>query len=182
MRISIFIFLMHCSFMDAQGDLHFTKYYAQKDGLSNTAGLLYLDSRDFLWIASREGLNRFDGLHFKTFYHNKNTPEGLPHNSVLSIREYKPGLLLFATPNGLTVYNSITGKFEPERITNNPFADESNSQFMSLHQDPDGNVWVNRNGEFDVFDCNLNYLYRFSDYSWARPLKGALVAYDEEWM
>src|SRR4030095_9424388 len=120
----------------AQGDLHFTKHYTQKDGLTNTAvSLIYEDSRGFLWMGTKEGLNRFDGLHFKTFFHNKNSANSLPHNAVLDFLEYQPGLLLIATPNGLTVFNSLIGKFEQERIGHVPFTKNFSSQYISLFQD-----------------------------------------------
>src|SRR4030095_3437686 len=97
----------------AQSDMHITNHYSQKDGLSNS--MIYdicEDSRGFLWIATYEGLNRFDGLHFKSWFHNKNEPNSLSHNTVKDILEYKPGLLLVATANGLSVFNITLGKFE----------------------------------------------------------------------
>lgn len=166
----------------AQGDLHFTKHYTQKDGLTNTAvSLIYEDSRGFLWMGTKEGLNRFDGLHFKTFFHNKNSANSLPHNAVLDFLEYQPGLLLIATPNGLTVFNSLIGKFEQERIGHVPFTENFSSQYISLFQDKEGNVWVNQSGEIDVLDQHLNYLYRLTDLDWAKALKGSIVAF-EDWL
>ncbi|HZV69048.1 MAG TPA: two-component regulator propeller domain-containing protein [Saprospiraceae bacterium] len=165
----------------SQTDFRIINQYTQKDGLSNsTIYVIYEDSRGFLWLATKEGLNRFDGYRFKSFYHNKYEPNSLPHNTVNDILEYQPGMLLIATANGLAVFNASINKFENELIVHRSLAPGEGANVTSLHKDRDGNIWVNQNGELDILDTNLNYQYRFTDLEWARGLKGCTIAY-EEW-
>lgn len=54
-----------------------TTLYSTKDGLSDNLVHRFLeDSRGLVWIATRRGINRFDGQNFKIFYQNGN-----PENS-----------------------------------------------------------------------------------------------------
>ena len=101
----------------SQSELHIANYYGFRDGLNNNfVFCLRQDSRGFLWLGTKEGLNRFDGFQFKEYYTERNNPNSLSHNKVFDILEYKPGFLLFATGSGLSVLNTKTGMFENEKI------------------------------------------------------------------
>ena len=181
MRHIIIMVLLSSSILQAQPEFRIVNQYTRREGLSNTAVYdIYQDSRGFLWIATKEGLNRFDGLHFKSYYHNKYDPGSLPHNTVNDILEYQPGLLLIATANGLAVYNSMLGAFENDRITHTALRAGSGANIGSMHLAPDGMIWLNADGELDILDQDLNYQYRFTDLSWAKPLKGITIKY-ENW-
>jgi two-component sensor histidine kinase len=57
------------------------KLYNIRDGLSNMQCLsVFQDSRGFVWITTKNGLNRFDGQNFKKYY----IENGLEHNSNFS--------------------------------------------------------------------------------------------------
>ena len=117
MRCLVFVLLCCAGSLHAQRDFRIARQYAQQHGLSHSAiYALCEDARGFLWIATEEGLNRFDGLHFKTWYHNKRDSNSLAHNAVNDILEYQPGMLLIATGNGLSVFNTRLGKCENERM------------------------------------------------------------------
>jgi ligand-binding sensor domain-containing protein len=51
-------------------DIKFTNYTRASGLPEESINNIIQDSRGFLWIGSREGLIRFDGLHFKTWYAN----------------------------------------------------------------------------------------------------------------
>jgi len=174
-----FLFLVTAAW--SQHELHITNQYGFRDGLNNT--LVYClkeDSRGFLWLGTKEGLNRFDGYQFKKYFTEKNNPNSLSHNKVFDILEYQPGLLLFATGSGLSLLNTKTGKFENEKINFAPLKARSGTIVSSMFQDPDHQIWINHSGEIDVFDKNLVYLYRFTDLAWAHSLKGTIIRY-EDW-
>jgi ligand-binding sensor domain-containing protein len=165
----------------AQNSLHAVNLYTTKDGLSNNLILaLRQDSRGFLWLATKEGLNRFDGFQFKKYFFEKNNPSSLTHNNVFDIMEYQYGQLLIGTGNGLSVLNTLTGKFENQKIKVADLQQGSGNIISSLYKDQQGNIWVNHNGELDLLDSNLNYRYRVTDLDWAAKLKGALIGV-EDW-
>lgn len=165
----------------SQHELHVAKYYGVRDGLNNSViSCLLQDSRGFLWLGTKEGLNRFDGVQFKGYFSESQNPNSLSHNKVFDILEYQPGYLLFATGSGLSVLNTKTGKFENEKIKFLPLQARSGTIVSSMDQDKEGRIWINHSGEIDVFDKNLNYLYRFTDLEWAKSLKGTMSRY-EDW-
>ncbi|MEO7482844.1 MAG: two-component regulator propeller domain-containing protein [Ferruginibacter sp.] len=152
-----------------QSNIYPATSYSTKDGLSNNIiSCIRKDSRGFLWIATKEGLNRFDGFRFKKYFTEKNNPASLTHNNVRDILEYKQGQLLIATVNGLSVLNTLTGKFENEKITFAGLQPSLGNIIHSLYKDKAGNIWVNHLGELEILDSNLNYQYRFTDLNWAR--------------
>jgi ligand-binding sensor domain-containing protein len=138
------------------------------------------DSRGFLWLGTKEGLNRFDGFQFKKYFSEKNNPNSLPHDNIFDILEYRFGQLLIATSNGLSVLNTLTGQFENERVGNASIKAGSGTAINSMHRDNQANIWINHDGELDILDSNLLYLYRFTDLDWARSLKGILIRF-EHW-
>ena len=58
-------------------------YYMQRDGLpSNDIYNCLEDRKGFLWIATENGLSKFDGKKFTNYY----TAQGLPDNDILSVQ------------------------------------------------------------------------------------------------
>jgi ligand-binding sensor domain-containing protein/anti-sigma regulatory factor (Ser/Thr protein kinase) len=183
MRILCWIGCFLASSLLAQDNLHVIHHYTRNNGLSNNhIECILEDSRGFLWIGTAEGLNRFDGSKFKSYFQNKNNPESLSHNKVYDILEYQEGLLLLATGNGISIFNIYSGEFENERIHYSILNSSQSPVVSSIYQDPEGNVWINHGGEIDILDKNLTFLYRISDQPWARDLKGCLIDREDWYM
>ncbi len=69
----------------SQQPVHFN--ITQQQGLpSNTVYNIFLDSKGFLWVATENGLARFNGLHFKTYTNNM-----VRSNAVSGLFEDKAG-------------------------------------------------------------------------------------------
>ena len=182
MHYSLFlVYILLTGSVFAQTGRYPVTAYTTKDGLSNNIiGCIRKDSRGFLWIATKEGLNRFDGFRFKKYFAEKNNSASLTHNNVKDILEYQQGQLLIGTVNGLSVLNTLTGKFENEKITYAGLQPGLGNTIRSLYKDKRGNIWVNHDGELEILDSNLKYQYRFTDLSWARHCKGTLIN-SEDW-
>ena len=73
------------------------KTYSYNDGLvANSVRRIFQDSKKFLWIATYEGLSRYDGNRFG----NYNTSNGLSHNMVNDIFENDDHSLYIACNDG----------------------------------------------------------------------------------
>ena len=73
------------------------RVYDVSDGLGHVrVNALYEDRRGYLWIATPEGLDRFDGTRFHTY----RTADGLPHLIVNDVAEDRHGQLWVATNGG----------------------------------------------------------------------------------
>lgn len=69
---------------------------------------LYQDSHGFIWMASRKGICRYDGLTFK--YYNTIGKGGISDWIITCITEDKNGNIWFGTENGLNKLNPFTEK------------------------------------------------------------------------
>ena len=177
----VIIYLFCLSPVMSQTESLITRHYTTKEGLSNnTVYCITRDSRGFLWLGTKEGLNRFDGLQFKKYFSEKNNPQSLPHDNIFDLLEYRFGHLLIATVNGLAVLNTLTGQFENEKIRFPQLQAGSGTVINSMYKDKQANIWINHDGELDILDSNLVYLYRFTNLNWAKSLKGVLIRF-ERW-
>jgi len=61
------------------------------------------DSTGFIWMGSREGLFRYDGFGFKSFYHQPGNSNTIPNNVISKICIDREGLLWVGTDEGLIV-------------------------------------------------------------------------------
>ncbi len=87
-----------------------TLFYTTKDGLpSNSVYRTVLDKQGFLWIATENGLARFDGKNFK----NYTTAQGLPDNEITDLF-IDSSQRVWVTPFRKTpaYYNPINDRFE----------------------------------------------------------------------
>ena len=179
MRHAITILCLYTHALFGQQGFRTLNMYTTQNGLSdNTIYCINQDSRGFLWLGTKEGLNRFDGLRFKKFFAAKDPATGLANNTIRSIVEYRKGQLLIATSSGLSVFNTLSGYFENERITKPELKAGSGTLINSLYKNKDGTLWINNSGELDVLDSNLSYKYRFTDLPWTKRLKGIIIGHD----
>lgn len=76
--------------------------YFESDGLvNNYIQALNMDNEGNLWIGTRGGVSRFDGIGFT----NYTAADGLASNNVLSIATDKDGTLWFGTDNGASHFD-----------------------------------------------------------------------------
>ena len=118
-----------------------TNSFSVEDGLSQSNVTCILqDSRDFLWIATQDGLNRYDGYEFKTYKHNPANQNSISNNFINHLIEDKEGNLWIATNSGLNKFNPLTGKFTTF------YKSDSNSipqnQVFHLYEDSKGIIWI----------------------------------------
>jgi ligand-binding sensor domain-containing protein len=82
-------------------------HYTVKDGLPQMQCMkLFQDSKGYIWIATKGGVSRYDGVHFENFSIN----EGLPDNQILAIQEAENGTIWVLSSLGLSKYTNH--KFE----------------------------------------------------------------------
>ena len=99
-RFLLFVFLFCCcASAHGQRPLPFIfTHYSTKDGLgSNELYKVQQDRTGFLWIATNNGLQRFDGTRFRTFMHEEGDSTSLPSNVVQRLFIDKDDVLWGAT-------------------------------------------------------------------------------------
>ena len=86
-------------------DLKFT-HLTTNDGLSQGYVVAILqDRRGFMWFATRDSLNRYDGNAFVVFKNNPNDSMSLSSNFIQDLMEDDHGFLWIATNTGLNKFD-----------------------------------------------------------------------------
>ena len=92
-------------------DLKFT-HLTTNDGLSQGYVTAILqDRRGFMWFATRDGLNRYDGNTFVVYKNNPNDPGSLSSNFIQDLMEDDHGYLWIATNTGVNKFDPQTERF-----------------------------------------------------------------------
>ena len=112
---------------------------------SSLINSIYQDSKGYIWIASEDGLNRYDGAKFVTYKHLKNNPETALNNYVKTIFEDRNKNLFFGFINGLQIYNHATDSFTTILMTTDGVTKMSAHVSSMLHR-KNGDVLVATSG------------------------------------
>lgn len=109
MKVLFFLFsiLISC-FCHGQSYRLFTTDQHLSSSLINS---IYEDSKGMIWIATEDGLNRYDGSKISVYKHNAEDKHSLAHNYVCSIFEDSKGNLFIGTYGGLQLYNYAEDDF-----------------------------------------------------------------------
>ena len=85
--------LLAISVLLAQATYHFKKFY-DAEKLSNTrVSDFFQDSYGFMWIATSDGLNRYDGNSVKIYKNRQGNLQSLPDNDTDQVIEDSKGPL-----------------------------------------------------------------------------------------
>ncbi|HVZ38707.1 MAG TPA: two-component regulator propeller domain-containing protein [Candidatus Kapabacteria bacterium] len=121
-----------------------------EQGLSqNSVFAIYQDREGFLWLGTRDGLNRYDGYGFMVFRHDPLDSESLPWTSVMSITEDSDGNIWLASFGRLCRLDRHTYRFV--RVSYGV----GNSLVRAIQGDRSGNMWIG----------TMNGLVRYNTHS-----------------
>ena len=134
--------------------LRFTHITYEKGGLSNsTIESIFQDSRGFIWFATRDGLNRYDGYQVTIFKHQPADSNSISDNYIKCIFEDREHLLWVGTSNGLNCYQPHTGKFIPYLNQSGNAASISHNAVTCIFEDEAHHLWVGTaGGGLNLFD------------------------------
>lgn len=111
--ITVLFILAFSEVVTAQFSSFAFEHFTIEDGLSNNSINAVLQTSDgFLWIATKDGLNRFDGQNFVVFKHDPNSENSLPENYIMSLFESRDGSFWVGTwGGGLCKYDPVHESF-----------------------------------------------------------------------
>ncbi|MBO9151753.1 two-component regulator propeller domain-containing protein [Chitinophaga sp. GCM10012297] len=117
------------------------------DGLSQSSVYsIFQDSRGFIWIATTDGLNRYDGYNFRHFRYDPGNRYSINSNELLSIEEDRKGNLLVGTALGLDMFECRLERFH-RILPDGDLPDNIQPAYNFKHvnvmkRDREGTVWV----------------------------------------
>ncbi len=142
-------------FLPAQpGPSSFVHYTTDQGLSSDFIKDIVKDRQGFLWVATLNGLNRFDGHGFRQFLHDPKSPNSLPENFVKEISLAPDGSLWTSSNKGICRIDPGTLDFHRFILPENLDTLENDGTGRVVF-DKDGKAWV----------CGKKGLYRFDTRS-----------------
>lgn len=157
----LFLFCSLCLFAEESNYLF--RHYQVENGLSdNMVTCCVQDKSGYIWIGTRDGLNRFDGYTFKVFRNDPDDAESLGNNWITHLGCDHDGNLWVGTLSGLYQYNETKESFLHVPFTKNKgvelFQFDKNNQLWLLM---DGTLiqYNVSDGQFRIFAGNNGQIY-----------------------
>lgn len=150
------VLLLHSSPAQLPSTIRFTNYTRATGLPEENINNISEDGRGYIWIGSREGLFRFDGLHFKSWYADPADPTGFPNNNIMVGGETAGGDLLFISGTELWQINT-TNQYVHQNLR------FRNKQILSLPVRFAGQQWVILDPDSAyVTNAELNVLHSYA--------------------
>lgn len=143
----ILIILLHLFCVKANAVSNFFSNHSfyfinEENGLPNNCiNFIFKDSAGYIWLATNNGISRYDGYQFLNFT-THTAPISLKSNYVNCISEDRFGRLWVATEEGLTIISS--GRMDVVKLRlDDVKADRLfDSYVQTVYSDRNGNMWV----------------------------------------
>ncbi len=113
----------------------------------NAARDIIKDRQGYLWIATIDGLNRFDGYEYKIYHANPTDSNSLSHNYITDLYEDSNGVLWIGTFAGLDRYSRDCDCFISSRYLGGP-----SLHVTDIAEDDQGRIWVSSTEGIDIWD------------------------------
>mgnify|MGYP000861570707 CR=1 FL=1 len=146
MRLTYRTVLLFCTvilldglFPEAFGQGYVITHYNSRNGIGHDlVRTIAADSSGFIWMATWDGLTRYDGTDFVNYYHDPADSTTIPYFSVSQAGIDRSDNLWLTTDNGiLALLNRATEKFT--RVRN--VGGYSIKDLVCFSAGPDGNMW-----------------------------------------
>ncbi len=132
------------------------RYFTSDHELSSSLiNQIYQDSRGMVWIATEDGLNRYDGSKFTVYHYNPGDSTSLQHNFVKQVFEDSKGNLFVGTYQGLQTYDPAADSFSKPM----PILYGTQKRFGY----PISDIFERKNGDVVVVSNSLFIICRSTD-------------------
>ncbi|MCF0069659.1 response regulator [Dyadobacter sp. CY261] len=122
------------------------KLFSVENGLSSSMVTdIHQDRSGFIWVATEDGLNRFDGIKFTVYRQDKANNEGVSSNFIQVLFEDNAGRMYTGSLHGLQYYDQATDSFRtiPLMVGQNKLA---NIRILAICQRKNGDILVGTSG------------------------------------
>ncbi|WP_299114948.1 two-component regulator propeller domain-containing protein [uncultured Winogradskyella sp.] len=164
--IVISLFIHFLAFAQNLENTYFFKSITTAEGLSNNVVFdTHQDKDGYIWFATNNGLNRYDGYSITTFFHSEKDSTSIASNVVRCLTEDFQGQLWVGTKNGLNRFNKDTQSFEKPIILKD--FGLQNNQVMSMQLDKSKKIWITMGdfiGQFDPESLTVGSVKTFNSF------------------
>jgi two-component system sensor histidine kinase ChiS len=164
----LFLFISFSLILGREVSDYKVEHLSIEQGLSqNTVRFILQDSKGFLWFATEDGLNRYDGYKLKVYRHNELDSNSISDNFIWTLFEDKSGEIWIGTNSGglnkLDRENErfIKYKYDPKNVNS-----ISNNNIRVIFEDSVGILWIGtEGGGLNKFDKRKNGFIRIYNSS-----------------
>ena len=96
----LLIFLFNRSIFAQESRINFSHLLSQNGLSQNTIHCILQDKKGFIWIATEDGLDRYDGYNFKVYKNNSLDSTSISDNFIWTLFQDKDGFLWAGTNSG----------------------------------------------------------------------------------
>ncbi len=136
----------------------FDHFYTNNGLSDNSIFSMEIDSKGYIWLGTRNGLNKFNGKTFTSFKPNANTYGNIIGNNVTAIKEDQKGHIWALTNNGGLNKLDIDKK---EFIHyNHPHLNNFPNEWPShLLIENDSIIWIKKQHQIGIYNTKSNQFY-----------------------
>ena len=148
MLLSIFSIELVQAISSSEKFIPATSYTTKKGLLSNDIQDIIQDEKGFLWIATTQGLNRFDSKAFDGFVYNKLDVNSIPDNYIENLLLMPNGKVwLSILETGISIFDTQEYKVRSEKNSSSTLFELPNNNFFGMARDKNNNIWFSLFGE-----------------------------------
>ncbi len=115
------------------------------------------DSNGIIWIATKDGLNAYNGNKIVKYVNDPEDSTSLVDNNILSLFEDSSGRLWISTNIGLSIYNSTKDDFI-NVVTEKNYNGMESPYIVKVVEDHENNIYVaSENGLFSLNEDDLSF-------------------------
>lgn len=134
--------LMLVAVAQANGEFIFQRFGVQ-NGLSQVSILSLAEDRDgFLWVGTEDGLNRFNGDHFESYFHQSDKSNGLASSFIFAVLPLPDGNVLVVNGGGIDLFHPAARTVTPLLNKNQAQAEFPMGAVSSYALQDNGDVWL----------------------------------------
>lgn len=147
---------------------YYIEHFGVRDGLSDNHVVSIAEDKDgFIWFATEEGLNRFDGTHFRSYFKDGgNAGSGITGNELNCLLDDPEERILWIGTQraGLNAYDYSTHRFITYRHDDENPGSLGTDDITWISPAKDGNLWICTYWKgIDLFDKDAERFTHFNN-------------------
>ena len=123
LKLFLIILYLVCPFVLSAQSLMHVRYYSAKDGLSqNTVADFLQDDKGYIWMATWNGLEKFDGYTFTNYFHDESDSTSIACNYINKVYSDSHQRLWVASNKGIQYYLPQQNAFRTIKLPVNSYS------------------------------------------------------------
>ncbi|MDR0941328.1 MAG: SpoIIE family protein phosphatase, partial [Bacteroidales bacterium] len=139
------VFLLTIVALHTQAQRLIFERISMAQGISqHSVNAIIQDSTGFLWFATNDGLNKYDGYEFRIFKPIPGNPHSISGNKITALLQDSEGKIWIGLDDGLNIFDTRTETFS--QFKNEQGNNRFTHKIFDIFEDSEKNVWIASNG------------------------------------